>query len=241
MQIRKLIIGVIIMAELVTTAALTACGTTEDRKRSAEKLLAEKYKEDFVVTSYDGQQMMESYYTVTAYAKNHPGLPFEANIDDNTGNLSDDYVSRRVCASISERITLNLSGLPCTYYVHTDIMSGDSLCPDPDISVEQFVKDWEPGNRYYVYLYLPEDPADASAVYDCISRCFSGLEMLKGNISIYRCNDQVLSSVQDYVESNTGIYSDYAELTNPYLCGQFGFENGVIAISQTDVIHFYTE
>jgi hypothetical protein len=79
MRLRKWLTGVLIMAEV--TAALSACGKQDERIRTAEQLLNQKYGEEFSVTSYDGQEMMASYYEVTAYANEHPTLPFEASVN----------------------------------------------------------------------------------------------------------------------------------------------------------------
>ena len=95
------------MAEV--TAALSACGKQDERIRTAEQLLNQKYGEEFSVTSYDGQEMMASYYEVTAYANEHPTLPFEASVNSDGSAVSDDYVARRVCERISEQVALNLS------------------------------------------------------------------------------------------------------------------------------------
>lgn len=215
------------MAEV--TAALSACGKQDERIRTAEQLLNQKYGEEFSVTSYDGQEMMASYYEVTAYANEHPTLPFEASVNSDGSAVSDDYVSRRVCERISEQVALNLSALPCTSYVHTDIMSGDSVCSDPDVSIADFVSEWEPYNRYYIYVHLSEGDLDAGQAAGILAKSLSGLEMLKGNLSVYVSSDEMIAKVQDYVETHTGIYDSYSKLTDSALRGEYSFENGVIA------------
>lgn len=238
-RIKKWVIGVLIMSEIITSSALTACGHGDQRQKEAEKLLADKYNEEFVVTSYNGQKVMQDYYTVSAYAKSHPTIPFEASVTEDGTSVSDDYVSRRVCAAVSEHINLNLTALPFTYFVHTGIMSGDSICSDPDVSVEEFATEWEPYNRYYVYLYLPEDisqsGADAGQVYSVLANALSDLPQIKGNLSVYVSDDDMLAKVSEYVESNTGLYNDYFKMTQDDFRGQFDFENGSLAITQSDV------
>ena len=238
-QIKKWVMGVLIMSEILTSSALTACGYSDQRVKEAERLLGDKYNEEFVVTSYNGQEMMEDYYTVSAYAKSHPTLPFEASVAEDGTSVSDDYVSRRVCEAISEHININLLSMPCTYYVHTGIMSGDSICSDPNVSVEEFATKWEPYNRYYVYLYLPEEVsqsgADAGEIYSALTNALSDLPQIKGNLSIYVSDDAMLGKVHEYVESNTGLYDDYFKMTEKDFRGQFDFENGSISIMQSDV------
>ena len=51
-----------------------------DRLKKAKALLEKKYNEEFEITQYAGQQMMESFYTVNAAAMSD-GLPFKAYID----------------------------------------------------------------------------------------------------------------------------------------------------------------
>ena len=238
-KIKKWMIGVLIMSEILTSTVLTACGSNDQRQKDAEKLLTDKYKEEFVVTSYDGQQMMEDYYTVTAYAKSHPTLPFEANVTEDGTSVSDDYVSRRVCSAISEHISLNLSALPCTYYVHTGIMSGDSICPDPNVSVEEFATKWEPYNRYYVYLYLSDEITKSGTqtgqVGSVLTKALADIPQIKGELYVYVSDDEMISKVHEYVESNTGLYDDYFQMTQEDHRGQFSFENGTVSISQKDV------
>ena len=79
-RIKKWVIGVLIMSEIITSSALTACGYRDQRQKEAEKLLADKYNEEFVVTSYNRQEIMQDYYTVSAYAKSHPTIAHSASM-----------------------------------------------------------------------------------------------------------------------------------------------------------------
>lgn len=178
---------------------------------------------------------MASFYEVTAHADSHPLLPFKASVDRSGEALSDDYVSRRVCERISEQVSSNLSGLSCAYYVHTGIMSGDSLCPDPEVSIEEFNSVWEPYNRYYIYVHLSGRSLDARQAGCALIRAITELPALSGNITVYISNDTEINNVRKYVETSTGIYDDYAKLTDPYLCGQYMFTNGVFSVSADDI------
>ena len=88
-------------------------------------------------------------------------------------------------------------------------------------------------------MYLPEDisqsGADAGQVYSVLANALSDLPQIKGNLSVYVSDDDMLAKVSEYVESNTGLYNDYFKMTQDDFRGQFDFENGSLAITQSDV------
>ena len=84
-------------------------------------------------------------------------------------------------------------------------------------------------NRYYIYVHLSEGDLDAGQAASILAKSLSGLEMLKGNLSVYVSSDEMIAKVQDYVETHTGIYDSYSKLTDSALRGEYSFENGVIA------------
>ena len=230
--------GVTMLLIAVTAVLLCACGSRNERIKTAELLLEEKYGEDFTVTSYEGQEMMADYYSVSAYAKSHPKLPFEANVSEDGTSVSDDYVSRRVCEAISDQVAANITVLPCKYYVHTGIMSGESVCSDPNISIEEFATKWEPNNRYYVYLYISKEiehvDSSSEIIYNALKEALKGIPEISGTMSVYISNDSVIEKVHVYVTTNTGLYNDYFEIAQDDYRGQFEFDDGFIIFTQQD-------
>lgn len=220
-------------------AVLTSCAFGKRKQKIAEELLSKKYGEEFVVTSYNGHGgIAGDYYTVTAYAKSCPQIPFEANVSRDETFVSDSYVSRKVCLSISNVIANNISALPCKYYVNTGIMSRDSVCSDPNVSIEEFVSKWEPNNRFYVYLYLSDkvDRGDAGnkAVYEAIKEAMKGLPDIDGNLSVYVSKDSTIKKVREYAETNAGLYGDYFKLAQDDYRGQFEFDDSVLVFTIQD-------
>lgn len=188
---------------------LCGCGNT-DRKNKAEMLLEKKYGEEFTVTEYLGHEVGSDYYTVNAYADNWPDLPFEASPVLDGSGISDDYVSRRVCRKISDRVAENLSGaLPFNFYVHTGIMSGDSVCSDPDVGIEEFATVWEPYNQFYIYILVDSHNLSDAELNNCIMSALSGLSCINGNITVYFADQGTIDFAEKYIKTNTGLYDDY--------------------------------
>ena len=231
--------GIILITAVFSMLLLASCGKGEAKKEEAKRLLEEKYGRKFTVTSYDGQQIMETYYSVSAYAENDPQLPFKAYVDEDGSSVSDDYVARKVCNNISARVNENLSGLPCPYYVNTGIMSGESMCSDPEVSIEEFASVWEPDNRYYIYVYLSDrilkNNTDAGQICMTMEQALSGLPGIKGNLTICISDEKTIEKVRKYTETNTRLYDDYFKLTENDQQKQFDFENNVLNITESDI------
>ena len=209
--------------------SLSGCGAKAGKEK-AKALLEEKYGESFTVTDYQAPDLGRAYYTVTAYADKWPDLPFEAFPDEDGGRIADGYVCRRVCEKISETVTENLSDLiPCEIFVHTAMMGSDSVCADPDVSIEEFSTVWEPDNRYYVYLHVDNKNWDGSDVSGYLIYALSGLSGIKGNMTVYFSDQETIGAAEEYVRTHTGIYDSYfaeIERKRKTKSAQYGFGEG---------------
>ena len=218
---------------LLMSVTLAGCaGKADGRRREAEALLEEKYREEFTVTEYDGQEMGRRYYAVTAYSDSLPDLPFAANVDADGSGVSDGYVCRKVCRKISDRVYENLSDIiPYDIYVHTGMLSEDSVCADPNISIEEFTAEWEPDNRYYIYVHIDNRNWDKTGIEGYLPYALSGLSCLKGNITVYFSAKDTMEKAKEYVDTHTGLFDGYFDLVERKAkveWVQYGIEDGMV-------------
>lgn len=186
-------------------AALAGCGAKE-KKKEAERLLEEKYGEAFTVTSYKGYNLGDTYYTVTAYSDDWPTLPFEAHPSLDGSGVTDGYAGRRVCRKVSDLVSENLAGvMPCSVYVHTVAEPADSICPDPDVSVEEFAGTWMPDSRFHIYVHIDNRDWEDVDISGYLQYAMAGLSTIEGSLTVCFSDADTMALTREYVETHTGL------------------------------------
>ncbi len=232
---RKLILfltlGVIIVAAV---AGIEGFVSPSVRGKQAEAALNEKYQEEFVVTSVKEGSFFQGYYTVTAYAQEYPELLFQASIENETGNLSDSYVSKRVCDRLSEKISWNLGTLETEYYVFAEAMLGETLLTDPEILLEDYLAEY-PYSRFTVYLCINRDGCSASNIVSSVAHMLDDIPAINGSITIYLPNAELMNRIQEYVASNVTTYTDFDRMVEEVRIGSLAVNEGKFALTEENL------
>lgn len=215
------------------SSVLAGCGmTSKDKMEKAKDLLEEKYNEEFEVTEYRGQRVGESYYTVVAYSKEYPDLPFKVYVSDD--GFSDEYIVRRFCAKLSDQIIDNM-GLEEGVFVYTQSMLKSTHSTDPNIGVKEYASE-NPYDLYTVYFYIDRTAYDAEQIYDACVRGLKGLDSYSGNYIIQLAEDgKTIDSVQDYFTHSDGKYGDLDKIINVRNV-PVNFKNGTVTTGRDSFI-----
>ncbi|MBO5159773.1 MAG: hypothetical protein J6B94_09350 [Lachnospiraceae bacterium] len=209
------------------------CGKVIGYEKMAEKLLNEKYNDEFVVEDIQSASILDEYYTALAYQKDHPDTIFKVYVNNDGSGVSDNYVNRLVCAQLSDTVARNLDSLNGIYYIYSSTLIDSLELEDPYISLSEYV-DTHPKMKYNIYVFYSPDISDKENLYQGLTSICQGLS-ISGNIYLYIMDDSVLKDVQDYLENNDKIYDDGDHMFEPYFCGIMKFTNGVLDNSKDEV------
>lgn len=200
----------------------------------AKKALEEKYGIPFEIEEIQQTHLFDEYFTVIAYPEDDPELLFQAHIDSDGENFSDNYVSRLISQNISEQIEENLDSLPGFYYVVAAELSANERLSDSSISVSEYLES-NPENDFNVYLfYCPDNEnneADIPALYNGISQMFNNLNGINGMVYLYIGEERFIKDVHEYSVENDMFYDDFDNWADSKSVGYFQFVNGEIQIS----------
>lgn len=223
-----LFVGVITMSE-------AACATPFSEEEVAKKLLFEKYNEDFEIeTVQGGGGILDGYTNVVAYPVDNPNLPFMVHIDGDGSGMSDNYVSRIICEEMADIIAQNLDGLKGVYYVHSAMTIESWNLDNPNMTIKEYLNS-NPEDRFVIYLAYCPDGDDADNYYENISKMFSGIEEVDGNVRLYKCDEGMLIKMQDYFENNDKAYDDFNSMCSPYYLGKSGIKNGKLEATKEEI------
>ena len=231
------VIGVIIMTMLTgNTAGCGAIGP-EARMEEAQEALGAKYGGEFVVTEYLGQESFEKYYTVTAYAAEHPELLFEASVNtegENAGKyVSDTYVSRRVCAKLAEAVSVNLSGLKGIYAVYAEELNPYARGTDPEISVQDYLAG-ETGVSFTIYLnYVPGETTPEEVGRE-VAHFSEGTGIDRGKLALFIMDENTLGEAGEYRETHAVLSDGYQQIVDASYAGTVTFRDGNVDSSEVE-------
>ena len=211
-------------AALAVTAAMLAGCSGERKEHLAQKLLQGKCREQFSVSVDKAQELGTGYCSGKAYSMQYPDMPFSVSIDNDGKKFSDNYVARRVCSKIEERIRSNIHPTKGEVLVHVEAMVQGHALDDPDMTVSDFV-DTNPSNRFSIYIFSASDKLLTGKLEDLLS----GLESLPGGtIYIYSMSESAVAEMQKYCKETGTPVSEHIELKDDCVYVEIPFAHGKI-------------
>lgn len=201
------------------------CNGEKSQEEMAISLLNSKYNDYFEIENIQSQNYLEKYYTVVAYQIDNPDMLFTAQVDADGAGISDNYVSKKLCERLSDKIAQNLDELQGIHYIFCEPMIEVTVLDDVNITVEEYMK-LSPKNQFVIYLNYSPEAATAEQTYIALQNILKGAECVSGQIQLYIMEEDMLKNVQDYVENNAALYDEYDDMVEQYLAGILDVENG---------------
>ncbi len=214
--------------------SVTGCNKTKSQEALAIELLNAKYNDQFLIEEIQSQNFLEKYYTVIAYQKDDTNVLFKAQVDFDGENISDNYVSKKLCERLSDKIARNLNELPGIFYIFCEPMVEVTVLKDVNITIEEYMK-ISPKNRFVIYLNYSPENALSGDVYSALSNLLKDVEGVSGQVQLYIMEEEMLKDVQDYVENHDALYDDYEDMVEQYLAGILEVENGKLTATKDEV------
>lgn len=129
---------------------------SQNQAEMAEKLLYEKYGEEFVVESLGGRwgTATDGYYTCNCYPKSDESLKFQATVDKDYDYIADEYATKRAEINAANYIYENcLKSIDdnARVFVYSGNQTIDSN--NSNLTIEEFLDN----NSIYYYAYIIVD------------------------------------------------------------------------------------
>lgn len=230
-NIKTKIFSVIALGVLIMSTV--GCGKVIGYEELAEKLLNEKYNDEFVVEKIQSTSLLDEYYTALAYQKDNPETIFRVYVNNDGSGISDNYVSRLVCAQLSDTVARNLDSLNGIYYIYSSTLIDSLELDNPYILLSEYI-DTHPKMKYNIYVFYSSDSMDQQNLYQGLANICQGLP-ISGNIYLHMMDESVLKDVQNYLENNDRIYDDGDQMFEPYSCGIIKFTNGILDSGKEEI------
>lgn len=225
---------------LVAMLGLSACGLIENEKRPAEvvlaeKLLQEKYNEEFVVHAMGGRwgTLTNNTFTVTCSPKSDLDLKFKAEIRKDGSTMYDEYVSRRVSAIIEEALVASLHAVSSRVVIKVGAVDKIIESSNSHLSLEEYLELKGDSGRFVVYTLLHKDAlleTSGSALYDIIYFAIASLPKLNGSLRFYLVDDSTLDEVVSYLKENANIDSRFDDMVKGSVRVTSGITDGGLTI-----------
>lgn len=228
---KRVFIYVLIGIVILSFPIMFILGTTFFKKMYVAKKLESKYQEKFKIVSYEGWNIFDNYYSVKAYSENYPNLKFIASVGMKSGNVTDSYVSKRLCDRVSKEISNNLKTLNDDYYVFTEAALEDTLFTNPMISMEEYLDEMK-GQKFSIHLCIDKNNSSAQNIVSSINNMMAGLPEFNGVVYLYFTDSNLLAQIEKYVKSSDKVYSSFDKMTNDNYIGYIEFFNSHVALTE---------
>lgn len=148
-MLHKLLKKVSVVVMAISIFSLIGCSEIDHQQAAdVEKLLQEKYDQEFKATHIGGRYGTANNDTVTTYLHpaNNESLVFKAVMDKNGVLVSDSYIPRLISDSLNHILKKELEVAGIESESNTVVMDADSSAEtNPKISLEEYVKTYKPG------------------------------------------------------------------------------------------------
>ena len=206
------------------------------KMKEAERLLEEKYGEKFVAERYAGQRVLDSFFTVVAYAKSYPYVLFRVFIDTDGEMMTDEYVGRRISCRLAETLQSRFRKLPGMYYVAVMPMDYLFIADNADVSFEA-LGETDFHNRYTIYIFATGMENSDPVFYKHLSGIFEGLDFLQGTLELYFTDEKGIEKIQEYVEVHELFYDEFNEMIKSSFVGEIPFSHGRLDMAQANFVN----
>lgn len=227
-----IVIGVMLMNAV-------GCEKLINYEELAERILNEKYKDEFVIEEVVRSNIFDDYYIATAYQADNPDTLFRVFVDNDGSAASDNYVGKIVCNQLSDQVAKNLDSVSGTYYIYSSTIVDSLEQMDPTITLDEYISS-HPEMKYGIYLFYCPDEFDKEDIYHGLSEMFHGLS-ISGNVYLHIMDESMMQKIQNYLETHDKIYDEGKQLMKPYSCGIIEFSDGMINSSRDEIFHMLEE
>ena len=226
----KKTLSVILVVTLAMTS-LTGCGIIKSRSERAkltEKLLKEKYSEDFVVDKVGGADIFSdrSEFTAFCYPKSDKRVYFKANV--NGYNIVDWYDTARLQRKMGDILEQKLSWLQNDYTYKIDVLG--SVGYDNSMSVKEYTTAYPNKMRGYIFILVDDSTGKPGRqkMLNALNDMFSafgdiddfGLDLLYTDKDTYSTVKNIMdesveidSTLVDYFKAGLGIVVKGGKIT----------------------------
>ena len=199
----------------------------------AVKLLNEKYQDSFEIEEVQSHSYFKGYYTVLAYQVDNADCLFRAYVNSDGKAISDNYVTKIVCAKLADKVAQNLDALGGIYSIFAEAKIEPKMLDHIDLTLDEFL-DIYPKNQFTIYInYCPEEK-DADEIFKSLENALMDISAINGAIRFFIMDETMLSKIQDYLETRDRCYDDYKDMTEEYLVAVIPFEAGKIKCTKEE-------
>lgn len=238
-KIVKLGVILMVMASMLGLSGCTELGSSKPKEvQLAEKMLKEKYNEEFVVYSIGGRwgTLTNSTFAVVCSPADNPDLKFKAEVEKNGAYMHDEYVSRRVSTLIEEALVKSLKDTVNKFVLKVSAGSKSIDSDNSSMSIEEFLKE-KPNEKFVVDVIIDKNSLDGvsgKTLYSSLNSMLDTVPKLSGAIEVYFVTDDILQSSKNYLKEHANTDSEFDDIlkNSSSIYSQFG--DGVLNMSQEE-------
>jgi hypothetical protein len=140
--------------------------------------------------------------------KNQPNLKFEVEaLKDGSGLVVDEYISRKISASVEEILTNNLSKTVSNFTIKVGAADGKTDLTDANISIADYLKA-SPYAGFAIRIVIDQSclsNVSAEELYNAVNNMFTNLPISSGGMGIYYATNDIVQQIKKYKDDNENV------------------------------------
>ena len=145
--------------------------------------------------------------------------------------MNSDYATKRVFDKLSKQVTENINSLETDYYVFSSPELSNPLLKDPNISIEDYFKEYWT-DYVYIKLFLNQNNANIQNIVSSLYNVTNNLPSFNGKLLIYLGDSNLLTQCKEYIETHDKLYYEFYKISDDSFVGSFEINNGHVSVTE---------
>ncbi|MBR2675251.1 MAG: hypothetical protein IKE52_07390 [Mogibacterium sp.] len=171
---------------------------------TAEEALRAKYDESF--NAVETRAIDDECFYAWLRPSTRPDIIIRAEMNNDGTALSDNYIVKKICHEISDKVELLMKDYSGDYYVFTKNILEYTIDESLDTTPQKHLED-NPEDRFDIVVFIAAEGADAAALHNAIAE-IKNLGITNGSINPIVISAKEMSILQGEIESIDDLNSD---------------------------------
>lgn len=188
--------------------------TTREQAEMAEKMLYEKYGEEFVVESLGGRwgTATDGYYTCNCYPKNNESLKFQVTVDKDYTSFSDEYITKIGELELKKYLIDELKDICESPRILVSSRNQIVDSVNTEISVDEFIELCR-DTKIYIKVVVDEQ-INTDELTDKLTTLLLNYDSLTSQILIYSADGTTMANFDEWYSKYDKYDHDCEEILN---------------------------
>lgn len=188
---------------LSASMGLASCSPSFNRAKLTDKLLYEKYKQEFTTVMVSGYSLTAKTFIAYSFLNSNPEVKITSYVDNDSNSIQDDFNLSTVKYELLQSIKNTLNDSTFRYEMSIYSAFRDSVFMNANFTVQEWFHA-NPKLHYQVFVYIADDEKiieNAKAIYQSFTLFLDVHNSFIGSLKIYAISPNYFDSFTEDIKN----------------------------------------